>query len=147
MAGLSPINSSLSEYPYFNLTATTTFWWYFPALLTDVKRVRGVAPLNCSGTDNECLSYFLPGSMTSIQLDPSQPVLLPTEYPQGTAYVQVDAPGYQMDFQKIDRVNDPYMTLLDCHLYGIPEVAIQLCLKENGNEILAGNLPIPLNLH
>jgi len=142
-AGLSPLNSSLVNFPNFNVTATTEFWWYFPALLTDVKRVRGVAPLNCTGADDECLSYFVPGSMADISLDPSQPVLAANQFPRATAYMQIDAPGYQLDFKRIDRVNDPYMTLLDCHVYGIPQVAIQVCLKENGNELLAGATPRP----
>ena len=135
-AGLAPMNTSVINHDKFNLTATAEFWWYFPALTTDVKRVKAVTPLNCTNCD----SYFIPGSMASIVLDPSQPIISQDDYPNALAYIQTDAPGYQIDFYPIDRVNDPYMTLDDCRVYGVDFLAIQICLKETNGSMLVGNL-------
>jgi hypothetical protein len=121
----------------FNLTATADFWWYFPALLTDTKRVKSVAPLHCLGAN--CDAYFLPGSMSSIVLDPNEPPIGKEEYPNAISYIQDDAPGYQLDFYPIDRINDPNMTLNDCRVYGVDIVAVQICLKATGGSMLAGS--------
>src|SRR5271156_837147 len=138
-AGVAPLNTSIvNTVSLFNLTATAEFWWYFPALLTDVKRVKPVAPIACTDT-NYCNSYFIPGSMSSIVLDPNQTVLSQNDYPGALASIQDNAPGYQLDFYPIDRVNDPYMTLDDCQLYGVDFLAFQVCLKEvPGGSMLAG---------
>ena len=77
-AGLSPMNTTLSDYDGFNLTATAEFWWYFPALLTDSKRVRPVAPLNCS--EEMCNSFFVTGSMMTILLDHTFPPITKDNY-------------------------------------------------------------------
>jgi hypothetical protein len=130
------MNTSVAQVGGFNLTATAEFWWYFPALLTDSKRVKAGTPLNCSGQN--CNSYFIPGSMSSIDLDPNQPTIAKQDYPKAISYIQNDAPGYQLDFYPIDRVNDVSMTLDDCRVYGVDRVAIQVCLKETGGSLLAG---------
>jgi hypothetical protein len=138
-AGLPPLNTSVVYTNDFNITATAVFWWYFPAFLTDSKRSRAVAPLNCSG--QYCNSYFLPGSWVNVVPDPNLPPISANEYPKATAYVQNDAPGYQLEFSYIDRVNDPKMTLDDCQLYGVEDVAVQICLKEAGQSLLTGISP------
>jgi hypothetical protein len=136
-AGISPLNTSIVDtVNMFNLTATAEFWWYFPALLTDTKRVKSVAPITCSGED--CSSYYLPGSMTSIVLDPNQPPISKQDFPSAVSYIQNDAPGYQLDFYPIDAINDPSMTLDDCRVYGVAIIAIQICLKETRGSLLAG---------
>jgi hypothetical protein len=121
----------------FNLTATAEFWWYFPALLTDVKRVKAVAPLSCTGT--YCNSYFIPGSMSTIVLDPNQTSVASNDYPEALASIQDNAPGYQLDFYPIDSASGSLMTLDDCHLYGVDFLALQVCLKSvPGGSMLAG---------
>jgi hypothetical protein len=140
------MNTSVTTFENFNLTATADFWWYFPALLTDSKRVRGVPPLNCTDKDTSCISYFVPGSMSTINLDPNIPPITKNSYPKATAYIQNNAPGYQVDFKAIDRVNDPSMTFDDCRLYGLPGTAIWLCLKRVENSFLAGTPTIEIVL-
>jgi len=80
--------------------------------------------------------------MANIVLDPSQPVLTKDDYPNALAYIQDQAPGYQIDFYPIDRVNDPYMTLDDCRVYGVDFLAMQVCLKETRGSMLAGKIPV-----
>jgi hypothetical protein len=135
-AGVAPLNISVTSTEHFNETATANFWWYFPALLTDNKRIRPAAPLNCTTTD--CLSYFMPGSLSSVILDPSLPPITANQFPKAISYITNDAPGYQLDFQQIDRVKDPNMMMSDCRLYGWETTAIQICLKSVDNSMLAG---------
>jgi hypothetical protein len=136
-AGLAgAMNTALVGTPAFNLTATAQFWWYYPALLTDGQNSRAVTPINCTG-DN-CNSFFLPGPMALIEFDPSQPVVTTDQYPVATAYIQNDAPGYQIDFEPIDYEHDPPMTLDDCKVYGTNTIAVQICLKKVNSSFLAG---------
>lgn len=134
-AGLSPLNVSIVNTSIFNETSTTEFWWYFPALLSDSQRVTSVPPLNCSG--EACHSYFLPGSMAAIALDPNLPAITPDRYPDANVYIQNDAPGYQIDYYPIPD-EDPSIILADCNLYGADNVALQVCLKSAGSSLLAG---------
>lgn len=136
---MSPLNTSVINTSLFNETATAEFWWYFPALLTDSKRVRGVAPpANCT-PDDDCLSYYLPGSMSTIVYQPSMAPITQDQYPTAVSYIQNDAPGYQIDFRNIDRANDPSMIMdEDCRLYGVDAAAVQICLKNTGPSLLAG---------
>jgi hypothetical protein len=76
--------------------------------------------------------------MSSIQLEPNAAPITKDQYPKATAYIQNDAPGYQLDFYQIDAVQDPSMTLDNCQVYGIPSMAIQFCLKSANNSFLAG---------
>ena len=135
-AGLSSLNVSLVNTAEFNLSATADFWWYFPALLSDSQRVAGVPPISCSG--ESCHSYFLPGSMATIILDPQVPAITPDTYPNAIAYIQNDAPGYQIDYYPIDPDTDPPLDLNDCHIYGLNNLALQVCLKSSGSSLLAG---------
>lgn len=138
-AGLSPLNTSVVNTNNFNTTATADFWWYFPAFLTDNRRVWPMpSPPNCF--DAQCNSYFLPGSMSGVQLDPNLPPIASSDYPKAISWIQNDAPGYQFDFSPIDRVKDPSMTLDDCRVYGTDFLAVQLCLKNADSSILAGTL-------
>ena len=132
------MNTSVIHTSFFNETSTAEFWWYFPALLTDNKRVKGVSPpKNCTPSE-DCVSYFLPGSMSSILIDNRTAPITKDQFPKAIAYLQNDAPGYQIDFRRIDRVNDPSMTMDDCRLYGIDSAAITLCLKKVNHSLLAG---------
>jgi hypothetical protein len=134
-SGLSPLNVSLVNTDFFNLTSTAEFWWYFPSILSDTQRVTGVSPLACSG--EACHSYFLPGSMATILLDPNEPAITPLTYPNAIAYIQNDAPGYQLDYYPVD-VAAPGITLDDCRVYGLDYLALQICLKERDSSLLAG---------
>jgi len=134
-AGLSPLNVSLVNTDLFNVTSTAEFWWYFPGMLSDSQRAAGVDPINCSG--EACHSYFLPGSMATIILDPDKPALTPDIHPNAIAYIQNDAPGYQLDFYPAD-ADAPDLTLEDCHLYGLDILALQICVKEGNSSLLVG---------
>jgi hypothetical protein len=136
-AGLAgAMNTALVGTPAFNLTATAQFWWYYPALLTDGQNSRAVTSINCTG--DACNSFFLPGPMALIEFDPSQPVVTADQYPVATAYIQNDAPGYQIDFEPIDYEHDPPMTLDDCKVFGTNTIAVQICLKKVNSSFLAG---------
>ena len=80
----------------------------------------------------------MPGSLSSVILDPSLPPITANQYPKAISYITNDAPGYQLDFQQIDRVKDPNMMMSDCRLYGWDTTAIQICLKSVHNSMLAG---------
>jgi hypothetical protein len=134
-AGLSPLNTSLTLTDQFNATATAQFWWYFPAILSDSLSVQPATPLNCSG--DQCQSFFFPGSMRNILLDPKLPPIGSSEYPGAISYMQNDAPGYQIDYSPVDPIDSP-LGLTDCRVYGIEIMAIQICLKKSNNSLLAG---------
>ena len=95
------LNTSLVDVIGFNLTATAEFWFFFPAFLSDSKRVKNVAPIDCPPGEM-CTSFFVPGSMNTILLDPSQPSISQDSYPKAISYIQNDAPGYQIEFRPID---------------------------------------------
>jgi len=78
--------------------------------------------------------------MANIVLDPTQPIITANEYPNALAYIQDDAPGYQIDFYPINRQTE-YLDLDDCRLYGVDLMALQVCLKAENNSILAGVSP------
>jgi hypothetical protein len=138
-AGLSPLNTSLTLTDQFNATATAQFWWYFPAILSDSLAVQPATPLNCSG--DQCQSYFFPGSMRNILLDPKLPPIGSNEFPGAISYLQNDAPGYQIDYSPVDPT-DPPLSLTDCRVYGIEIMAIQICLKKSNNSLLAGIISV-----
>ena len=142
-AGLSPMNSSVFQTQNFNSSATAEFWWYFPALLSDTKRVGTVQSIvPCSGL--HCGSYFMPGSMMVVLLENGTTLPSPDAYPDAICYIQNDAPGYQFDFYPIDSVNDPPITMADCRVYGVWNMAVNICLKQvNETSLLTGTL-LPL---
>ena len=130
------MNTTFAKAPAFNITAPAQFWWYYPALLTGGTTSKAVAPLNCTG--NNCNSFFLPGLMSLIEFDPSQPVITADQYPDAVSYIQNDAPGYQFDFAPIDYHHDPPMTLDDCRVFGTNGTAVQICLKKMNDWFMAG---------
>jgi hypothetical protein len=138
-AGLSLLNTSVSMSPYFNQKATSVFWWFFPSLLTDSQNAKSVASLNCSGTP--CTSYFLPGLLSTIAYNLSQPSITSGSFPEAVSFIQNDAPGYQLDFVPINIETDPPMTSDDCQVYGISSLAVQICLKKADTSFMAGMSP------
>jgi len=135
-AGLSRMDPGLLKSVSFTNTITETFWWYFPAILADGKVSQSVDPITCSG--DLCDSYFFPGPLSIVQFNPNTSAIQNSDYPLATAFIQEDAPGYQIDFSPIES-SDPSMTLDDCQVYGLSVLAFQLCLKSSRDSILAGN--------
>src|SRR5947207_12710299 len=88
----------------------------------------------------------MPGSLSSVVLDPTRPPIAKDQYPKAISYITNDAPGYQVDFQRIDRFNAPDMMMSDCRLYGWDSAAVQICLKTYGHSILAGKFTLSLPL-
>jgi hypothetical protein len=136
-AGLAPLNVSVTTLPQFNSDATTEFWWYFPSLMTDTARVTTIPPLICSTPP--CLSYFLPGSMGLVILDPELPPIGKNNFSDATAFIVNDAPGYQIEFTPVTTQDLP-LEGNDCKIYGIPGAALQICAKAVGSELIGGKL-------
>jgi hypothetical protein len=134
-AGLSPMNTSFAQTSWFNEIAVDFFWFYFPSLLSDGKISHSVSPVSCSGPS--CEGYFLPGPTSVIHFDPTSPNITDSLFPEASTFIQYDAPGYQIDFHPIDK-NDPVMTIGDCHVYGLPGLALQLCLKQSNSSLITG---------
>jgi hypothetical protein len=135
-AGLSPMNTSFAKTQWFHDIGTDYFWFYFPSLLSDGKISHSVAPVSCSGPS--CEAFFIPGPTSIIRFDPTSPNITDSLFPDASAFIQYDAPGYQIDFYPIDEMSDPTMTLNDCHVYGLDGLAVQLCLKQSNSSLLAG---------
>jgi hypothetical protein len=136
-AGQSPMNTSIVNAPWLNITAPPEFWWYLPSILADGKLSHPVPPINCSG--NECSSFFLPGTLSTIIFDPTSPNITESDYTNAKAYIQEDAPGYQVEFYPIDETRDPSFTLDDCRVYGTSTLAVNVCLKKSETSLLAGS--------
>ncbi len=136
-AGLPPMNTSFPQTSWFPDVATDYFWFYFPSLLSDGKISHSVSPATCSSPS--CEGFFLPGPTSIIRFDPTSPNITDSLFPEAAAFIQYNAPGYQIDFSPIDETKDPAMTLDDCHVYGLQGLAIQLCLKQSNSSIIAGN--------
>jgi hypothetical protein len=139
-AGLSPLDTTIAKDRFdFNSKATAEFWWVYSSILSDTQNVRAVAPLNCSG--QTCNSYFMPGRAVDVVLGPSEPLVATENYTDALSLIQYDAPGYQIEFSPVDPAGQPPMTLNDCRLYGISNVAIQICLLNEDFSFFAGSLP------
>ena len=131
------MNASVVNEPDFVYWGTGNFWWHFPSM---TSYSLPVAPLRCSG--KLCQSYFFPG-LVSLMRFPQNATPITDDYsPYATTIVQKNAPGYQFDFYPIDSQRDPAIILNDCRVFGIPIVALQLCLKKtNDSSLVAGNVP------
>ena len=79
----------------------------------------------------------MPGRAVNIVRDPSEPSVTTENFTDATALIQYDAPGYQVEFSQI-QATSPAMTLNDCRLYGISDVAIQICMMNENSSFLAG---------
>ena len=140
-SGLTPMNTSLVYDPKFQFEATANFWWNFPSVMSSGF---SIAPVTCSG--NDCQSFWFPGPISSIQFAPGAAPVTDDDAPQATTFIEKSAPGYQIDFNPIDETKDPPMLLEDCRVFGIPIIAIQLCLKKtNDSSLLAGTVQIPFH--
>jgi hypothetical protein len=135
-AGLAPINSAIAN-GGLNLGATAEFWWSFPSLMTDQAAVTTVPPLTCSTSDDSCVSYFLPGTVTQIVYDPSLPPILKQNFTDAGALLVNDAPGYQIDYSSIAS-DELAVQVGDCQIYGMPWAALLICIRSIGNSLIGG---------
>jgi hypothetical protein len=135
-SGLSPINTTWAHASGFNRTATSDFWWLYPSILADGKTSRSVTPISCVG--EFCAGFFIPGPLSIVLFNSTTPNIMTGDYPSATSYIQQDAPGYQIDYSPIDI--DQSSAWDDCRVYGISDLAIQLCLKNSNSSLLAGTI-------
>lgn len=82
----------------------------------------------------------MPGSMSTIVLEPNLPPITEDEYPDAISYIQNDAPGYQLDFGSVDSLEDLTFAPGECEVYGISFLALQVCLKTHGLSLLGGSV-------
>jgi len=136
-AGLGPLNATLTTLPGFSSDSTSEFSWYYPAILTNTAIVTTIAPQTCSG--NACQSYFLPGSISIIEYDPTLPEIGKENYTEANGLIVNDAPGYQIEYSKID--GELVLDEGDCRLYGVPSAALQICVRQNGTALIGGIVP------
>jgi hypothetical protein len=135
-AGLTAMNTSLVNDPNFQYFATGNFWWHFPSMMSYAYPV---TPLSCSDLSSDCQAFYFPGQLSLIQFPAGEPAVTKTDSPSATTLIEKDAPGYQIEFEAIDSV--PNFNLADCRVFGIPIVAVQVCLKETNDSFIAGTLP------
>jgi hypothetical protein len=129
-AGVPPMTSAVTNYPFFSYLVTPKFWWYFPAVLIDGKSAIPIPPpSNC--TSDKCSSYFMPGYITSVNYTEGYN-LTDSNYTNADTFITIDAPGYQLDFGPLEP-DDPPVTLQDCRVYGYNELAVEICLKKTDN--------------
>jgi hypothetical protein len=127
-AGLTSMNTSLLQDPGFKYFATSDFWWHFPSMMA---YNRPVTPLRCSG--ESCQAFYFPGPLSAMRFRPELS-MTDADFPAGTTFIQKNAPGYQIEFSPIDEKTDPPIDpTSDCQIFGIPVVAVRLCLKENND--------------
>ena len=135
-AGLSPINTTLTQSYGFNDFALIEFFWYYNTIFSDTRNVRTLEPLNCPPGE-ACSSYFLPGTPEKLVAGFTQLQITTENFTDATWFIQHDAPGYQIDFSAIEREVPP-MHVSDCKLYGASSSAVQICLKSVNTSFMAG---------
>ena len=133
-AGLTSMNTSLVNDPDFPFFATGNFWWHFPSMMSYSHPITSVS---CSGS--LCQSFYFPGPISLIQFPPGAPAITHTDSPLATTFIEKNSPGYQIEFYPVDESKDPPILMDDCRVFGIPIVALQVCLKKtNDSSFLAG---------
>jgi hypothetical protein len=129
-AGLSPFNSSLAQtYPI-----SSNFWSYYPSIFTDGTTVFSVPANSCSGAN--CFSYFFPGGANAIEPNPASQ----TAHPEASGIVVYNTPGYQVEFYPLSSSDS--LSLTDCTIYGWNSGAVQICVKQSGNDLITGISPV-----
>jgi hypothetical protein len=129
-AGLSPFNTTLLDEGFDVLPSF--FWANFPSVFTDTRYVTSIPPYsNSCKVSPSCTSYFFPGGVYTLRPAPNK---------SDDSLVVYDAPGTQIEFYPINNETDTSNLLAsDCHVYGYLGQAIQLCLRSQGNEYIAGS--------
>lgn len=137
-AGLTAMNTSLVNDPDFQFFATGNFWWHFPSMMSYSYPV---TPINCPDPSVNCQAYYFPGPLSLIKFPHGEAIVSKTDSPAATTLIEKNAPGFQIEFEPKDDAKDPNFTLADCRVFGIPMLAIQVCLKESNDSFIAGILP------
>jgi len=134
-SGVSPINATLA----IGDTDSLDFWAWFYGLIVSPNYSTTLPPVHCSGSGVSCASYFLPG--TAYVVTPS--VTSFTQHPEASAFIVDNSLGYQIEFYPPTSVNELDGAL--CKVYGWDwpdnSVGVEICLKQSGNDLLAGNSP------
>jgi len=131
-AGLSPFNSSIADVGNPG-HIPVVFWKYFPSVLVDPTSVTTVAPSSstCNGKSN-CVAYFLTGGMSAIS---PRPNFQTNGSATGLAVYQM--PGVQVEFYSLSP--DDSLSTADCApVYGSNALALELCVKQENNDLIAG---------
>ena len=134
-AGLTAMNTSLVSDPDFQFFATGNFWWHFPSMMSYAYPV---TPLDCSDSSEDCQAFYFPGPLSLIKFPKGEAAVSATDFPAATTLIEKDSPGYQIEFESKEDSTDPQFTLADCRVFGIPMLAVQVCLKESNNSFIAG---------
>lgn len=66
-------------------------------------------------------------------------VTLQLGHDEATGFVVYDTPGYRIDFGTINSTT--VFTSIDCKVYGFPMGALQMCLAQQGTDLVAGLSP------
>lgn len=131
-SGIGPINSliALNSWPL-------AFWAWIYGILVSPNYSTTIPPLHCSGPS--CESYFLPGTIYLAQPQPP-PIDV---HPEATEFILDNTVGYQIELyppSSIDELNNA-----TCKIYGNNYVAVLICLKQSGNDLLAGSSFLKIN--
>ena len=134
IAGLGPFNvtMALSESPVF---VSRWFMMQISGLLSDPQNaILTTLDGNCSLADN-CTAYLIPGDFKTIQARQSNISSIPNS---AASFVVENAQGYLLKFSSSLHPPLPFNDS-DCQIYGVHnESALKLCLKNDGNDLLAG---------
>ena len=126
-AGL--IQSDLSLIANSNDTSER-FWYFYSGILSNTMYQMSVDPISCSG--DGCYSFFFPGGVNTINTTTSIPLDVSNE---ASAFLAIGVPGYQVEFYP--PANPPqFDPAVDCV---INNKTLAICLKKEGNDIIAGN--------
>ena len=127
-SGLIPMNESLVQDPDFPYYGTSMFSFHFPAMMS---YSHPVTPLNCSGP--ACRSFFFSGPLSVAKFPPDARPITKNDSPDATAFIQKNAPGYQMEFVSFKDGSGGSFAVGDCRVLGVPFCAVQICVRKNEN--------------
>ena len=139
-AGLSSMNTSLLQNPSFAQIATSNFWWHFPAMMSYSFPI---SPVTCAGAD--CQSFYFPGPIGAVIFPPNATEISSKDSPEAGSLIEKNAPGYQIEFGSQYLPDDLPLSLDDCRVFGIPFMAVQLCLKTASNLSIVAGTTSPMN--
>jgi hypothetical protein len=131
--GLTSMNTSLVLDPNFGIYATSDFWWHLPAMMSYGYPV---APVRCVGA--ACQSLFFSSPLSTVKFH-NETTITGSDSPSATSFILKNAPGYQIEFHPMDKSTNLGLTFQNCRVFGIPIVAVQVCLrKTNDTALIAG---------
>jgi hypothetical protein len=137
-SGISAINATIAVD-----AVPLNFWAWFYGLLVSLNYATSLPPIHCSGSGVACASYFLPGTVYDVYPHTSSF----TQHPEADGFVVDNSIGYQIEFYPLSSTNELAGAI--CKVYGweVPDnsAAVELCLKQSGNDLLAGLGLCPIN--